>query len=67
MTVRETDTNKLVTCIVQDIFLDEKENKEMLQKAEWDREPLHLSINAQILGEEIKSAIIIYVKSVTEK
>lgn len=67
VTVRETGTDKLVTCIVQDVFLDEKENKEMLQKAEWDREPLHLSINAQILGGEIKSAIIVYVKSITEK
>ncbi|MBD2811398.1 hypothetical protein ID853_11020 [Xenorhabdus sp. Vera] len=64
VTVRDIDTDKLILCIVQDVFLDEKENKEILQRAEWDRKPLHLSINAKMLDGEISSAIIIHVKDV---
>ncbi|WP_272683056.1 hypothetical protein [Providencia sp. PROV140] len=61
VTVRDTETDKLVTCIVQDVFLDEKENKKILQQAEWNRKPLKLSINARVRDGEIRSATIVYV------
>ncbi|MGJ7190842.1 hypothetical protein ABMZ81_03790 [Morganella morganii] len=67
VTVRDVSSDKLVMCIVQDVFLDEKENKEILQKAEWDRKPLKLSINARMRDGEIKSATIVYVKHITEE
>ncbi|WP_239780513.1 hypothetical protein [Pantoea sp. 9140] len=62
--VRNVRTDQRLTCLVQDIFLDETGNKEALQQAEWERKPVHLSINARHVDGEIKSAIILYVKDV---
>lgn len=62
--VRNVDTDLRIPCIVQDIFLDAAEHKNDLQKAEWDRKPVHLSINAKTLDGEIKSAIILYVREI---
>ncbi len=65
--VRSTTNDQRLTCVVQDIFLDESGNKEALQKAEWERKPVHLSINAKHMDGEIKSAVILYVKDVEKK
>lgn len=65
--VRNVRTDQRLTCLVQDIFLDESGNKEALQQAEWERKPVHLSINAKHVEGDIKSAIILYVKDVEEK
>ncbi|CAH3483262.1 hypothetical protein ACUNHK_02150 [Serratia sp. IR-2025] len=62
--VRNVETDLRISCIVQDVFLDAIEFKRALQQAEWERKPVHLSINAKQLDGEIKSAIILYVKSV---
>ncbi|KMK08164.1 hypothetical protein ABW06_24800 [Pluralibacter gergoviae] len=65
--VRNVKDGQRLTCLVQDIFLDESGNKEALQQAEWERKPVHLSINAKHIDGDIKSAIILYVKDVTMK
>lgn len=65
--VRRVGGDQRLTCVVQDIFLDESGNKDALQKAEWERKPVHLSINAKHVDGEIKSAVILYVKDVEEK
>lgn len=65
--VRKDKTDERMTCVVQDVFLDEKGNKAALQKAEWERKPVRLSINAKHVDGVIKSAIILYVKDVEEK
>ncbi|MFP9429830.1 hypothetical protein ACJ9N4_06035 [Enterobacter sp. LM3] len=65
--VRRVDSDQRLTCVVQDIFLDESGNKEALQRAEWERKPVHLSINAKHVDGDIKSAVILYVKDVDNK
>lgn len=65
--VRRVDTDQRLTCVVQDIFLDESGNKEALQRAEWERKPVHLSINAKHVDGDIKSAVILYVRDVENK
>lgn len=65
--VRRVDTDQRLTCVVQDVFLDESGNKEALQRAEWERKPVHLSINAKHVDGEIKSAVILYVRDVDNK
>lgn len=65
--VRNVKDDKRLTCHVQDVFLDESGNKEALQKAEWERKPVHLSINAKHVDGEIRSAVILYVKDVEKK
>ena len=47
--------------LVQDITLD-AEKKEVLQYAEWERTIVFLNINAKILDEVIKSAVVIGVE-----
>ncbi|WP_431221708.1 hypothetical protein ACQ86O_14535 [Serratia sp. L9] len=64
---RNTVTNQRLTCLVQDIFLDESGNKDALVRAEWERRPVHLSINAKHVDGEIKSAIILYVRDTEDK
>lgn len=65
--VRRIDSDQRLTCVVQDVFLDESGNKEALQKAEWERKPVHLSINAKHVDGDIKSAVILFVKDVEKK
>ncbi|EOY2356189.1 hypothetical protein ACP1O4_004055, partial [Escherichia coli] len=65
--VRRVDTDQRLTCVVQDVFLDESGNKEALQRAEWERKPVHLSINAKHVDGDIKSAVILYVRDVEQK
>lgn len=65
--VRRVGSEQRLTCVVQDIFLDESGNKEALQRAEWERKPVHLSINAKHVDGDIKSAVILYVKDVEDK
>ncbi|EMY9048054.1 hypothetical protein ABCX51_002352 [Salmonella enterica] len=65
--VRRVDTDQRLTCVVQDVFLDESGNKEALQRAEWERKPVHLSINAKHVDGDIKSAVILYVRDVEKK
>lgn len=65
--VRKVGDDQRLTCVVQDIFLDESGNKGALQRAEWERKPVHLSINAKHVDGEIKSAVILYVKDVEAK
>lgn len=65
--VRRIDTDQRLTCVVQDIFLDESGNKEALQRAEWERKPVRLSINAKHVDGDIKSAVILYVRDVEQK
>ncbi|CAI0986637.1 hypothetical protein [Serratia proteamaculans] len=65
--VRNIKTNQKLTCLVQDVFLDETGNKDALVRAEWERSPVHLSINAKHVDGEIKSAIILYVRDAEEK
>lgn len=65
--VRNVKTDQRLTCVVQDIFLDESGNKDALVKAEWDRKPVHLSINAKHVDGDIKSAVILYVHDSKEK
>ncbi|MFG6076974.1 hypothetical protein [Erwinia sp. OPT-41] len=62
--IRKDRTDERMTCVVQDIFLDESGNKDALQKAEWERKPVHLSINAKHVDGIIKSAVILYVKDI---
>jgi len=62
--VKNVNSDLRISCIVQDVFLDAAEHKKALQQAEWDRKPVHLSINAKELDGEIKSAIILYVKEI---
>ncbi|MBN3978285.1 hypothetical protein [Serratia marcescens] len=64
---RNIHTNQRLTCLVQDVFLDESGNKDALVRAEWERKPVHLSINAKHVDGEIKSATILYVRDVEEK
>ncbi|BBP76492.1 hypothetical protein PHLH7_25960 [Pseudomonas sp. Ost2] len=47
--------------LVEDITLN-AEQKEILQYAEWERTIVYLSINAKILDESIKSAVVIGVE-----
>lgn len=54
--VRRVDTDQRLTCVVQDVFLDESGNKEALQRAEWERKPVHLSINAKHVDGDIVSS-----------
>ncbi|EKN3571834.1 TPA: hypothetical protein ROU78_004550 [Yersinia enterocolitica] len=63
--VRNIQNDQRINCVVQDVFLDAADNKRALQQAEWDRKPVHLSINAKHIDGEIKSAIILYVKEAT--
>lgn len=65
--VRRVDSDQRLTCVVQDVFLDESGNKEALQRAEWERKPVHLSINAKHVDGDIKSAVILYVNDAVEK
>jgi len=65
--VRRVDTDQRLTCVVQDVFLDESGNKEALQRAEWERKPVHLSIDAKHVDGDIKSAVILYVRDVQKK
>jgi hypothetical protein len=65
--IRKNKTDERLTCVVQDVFLDESDNKNALQRAEWERKPVHLSINAKHVDGVIKSAVILYVKDVEEK
>lgn len=60
--VRNIHNDLRINCVVQDVFLDASENKRALQQAEWDRKPVHLSINAKHIDGDIKSAVILYVK-----
>ncbi|EOC0092130.1 hypothetical protein ACI0YT_000040 [Cronobacter dublinensis] len=65
--VRNINTQQRLSCVVQDIFLDESGNKDALQRAEWERKPVHLSINAKHVDGEIKSAVILYVRDIEDK
>lgn len=65
--VRDVKSDKRLLCVVQDIFLDESGNKEALQRAEWERKPVHLSINAKHVDGDIRSAVILYVRDVENK
>lgn len=47
--------------LVQDITLD-AEKKEILQYAEWERTTVYLNINAKVLDDSIKSAVVIGVE-----
>ncbi len=47
--------------LVQDVTLD-TEQKEVLQYAEWERTTVYLNINAKILDDAIKHAVIIGVE-----
>jgi hypothetical protein len=47
--------------LVQDITLD-ADKKEILQYAEWERTTVYLNINAKILDDNIKSAVVIGVE-----
>lgn len=62
--VRNVESDLRISCIVQDVFLDAIEHKKALQQAEWDRKPVHLSINAKELDGEIKSAVILFVREI---
>ncbi|WP_233466391.1 hypothetical protein [Enterobacter asburiae] len=64
---RNINTNQRLNCLVQSVFLDESGNKDALVKAEWERKPVHLSINAKHVDGDIKSAIILYVRDAEEK
>jgi len=62
--IREVKTEKRISCVVQDVFLEASENKKCLQQAEWNRSSVHLTINAKELDGEISSAVILYVNPV---
>ena len=47
--------------LVEDITLD-AEKKEILQYAEWERTTVYLNINAKVLDDNIKSAVVIGVE-----
>lgn len=62
--IREIKTDKRISCVVQDVFLEASENKKCLQQAEWDRSSVRLTINAKELDGEISSAVILYVEPI---
>lgn len=57
--IRNINTNAVFEAIVQEQFLEGNKNKLLLMQAEWERKPVKLSINAKILDEKIKDAIIL--------
>ncbi len=65
--VRNVRNDQRLTCIVQDVFLDESGHKAALQNAEWERKLVHLTINVSHIEGVIKSATILYVRDVEDK
>lgn len=59
--IRSIETEALFEAIVQDSFLEGNKHKLLLMQAEWDRKPVKLNINAKILDDKIKDAIILEV------
>ncbi len=66
VTVRNCDSNEEIDAIVQDDSLSQS-YKKCLQEAEWSRKPVKLKINAKIVGDEIRSAIIIDVEPLEDE
>lgn len=64
--IQNLKTNDIIDALVQDETLDQR-NKQLLQNAEWNRKPVHLSINAKSLDGEIKNAVVISVHKTTNK
>ena len=62
--VFNTNTGDQFPAVVQDTFVSSGKNKARLQKAEWEREPVFLKINANDVGGQISGATIIGVEEV---
>lgn len=56
--LRDVETGEEITATVQD-DLKNAENKSLLSKAEWNKQPLYLKINAKQNEGKIKDAIIL--------
>jgi hypothetical protein len=48
--------------ILQDATVTKEKNKELLQEAEWNKQPINLAINAHEVKGDITSAVILDVK-----
>lgn len=59
--IKNVDNGVRINAVVQNVFLEYEGYKEALKQAEWERESVHLTINAKEMDGEIKSATIIYV------
>lgn len=61
--VYNTVSDELIEATVQDTDLS-RSNKKALQEAEWQREAVHLEINAKKVGDDIRNAVIIGVRRI---
>lgn len=59
--IRRNRTNVEFEAVLEDESLD-AEKKEVLQYAEWERTTVYLNINAKVLDDAIKSAVILGVE-----
>lgn len=64
--VRNVHTNAEFEALVQDESLNDR-YKQLLQRAEWDRSPVQLSINAKSLEDDIRNAVVIRVEPIPEE
>lgn len=64
--IRNIETGVLFDAIVQDSFLEGNKNKLLLMQSEWDRMSVKLKINAKILDDKIKDAIILDVSELSK-
>lgn len=56
--VRDEESGEEFIAMVQDDSLDNR-NKAVIREAEWARQPVLLTINARMVGDEIRKAIVI--------
>jgi hypothetical protein len=60
--IRDTVSAEEFVALVQDETLENK-HKALIQKAEWSKTPIDLTINATEVGGEIRKAIVMSAKN----
>jgi hypothetical protein len=60
--LQDTKTLKSFGAILQDATVTKEKNRELLQEAEWNKQPINLAINAREVKGDITSAVILDVK-----
>jgi hypothetical protein len=60
--LQDTKTFRSFGAVLQDSTVTKERNKELLQEAEWNRQPINLAINAREVKGDITSAVILDVK-----
>ncbi|VXC72079.1 conserved hypothetical protein [Pseudomonas sp. 8Z] len=63
--VKDEETGEEFIAIVQDDTLDSR-HRSVIREAEWARTPVQLAINARMVGDEIKKAIVIGAAEIDE-